>query len=53
MSDSAKEYYDKALSAHRIYANQLEAYLDYCEECKTAGKEPAHPKQWVCGEADE
>ena len=27
MSDSAKEYYERALNAHRIYANQLEMYL--------------------------
>lgn len=52
MSREAKDYYDKAIKTHRIYANQLEMYLDYCEERRATGEEPAHPKVWVIGDIE-
>ena len=52
MSRDAKEYYDKAIKTHRIYVNQLEMYLDYCEECIAVSKEPAHPRTWVIGDIE-
>ena len=58
LSDKAREYYLRNIQlsatpfAKGIYKSQAEAYLEYCNTCKSEGRRAVHPKLWMSGYND-